>query len=268
MSVTLRDYSTISPSALSLLLMKSQTSIPYARQAADLLWGDSVPSELAEAVADENARRRLRHFANRYFSLDQLLAEAGCPNVLELGAGLSFRGLDLARRSAVYYLDTDLPEISALKATLIAKLEPARTLPNLRVAALNALDDHAFQALVDSMPSGRLAIVNEGLLVYLSTQEKVLLAKSVRRALARRGGVWLTGDIYVRNPGGSAPTAGYGRSREFLDRHRVEQNKFSDFAEAARFFSENGFRPTTKLGHEHPEHIRQSWALELESIQQ
>lgn len=266
MSVTLRDYSTISPSALSLLLMKSQTSIPYARQAAELLWGNSVPSELSEAVLDENARRRMRHFANRYFSLDRLLAEAGCPNVLELGAGLSFRGLDLATKSDVYYLDTDLPEISALKADLITKLEPTRTLPNLRIAALNALDGEAFQALVDTLPSGPLAIINEGLLVYLSTREKVLLAQSVRRALERRRGVWLTGDIYVRNPGGSAPTAGYGRTREFIDRHRVEQNKFSDFAEAARFFSENGFRATKKLGHEHPQHIRQSWALELESV--
>src|SRR6188474_1170314 len=104
-----RDYSTISPSALSLLLMKSGSSIAFAKQAATLLWNDSVPDELAHAMTAENARRRLRHFENRYRSLDHLLLQAGCPNVLEIGAGLSFRGLELCRTSPIYYLDTDLP---------------------------------------------------------------------------------------------------------------------------------------------------------------
>src|SRR6478735_6828826 len=115
-----RDYSTISPSALSLLLMKAGSSIAFAKQAATLLWNDSVPEELAHAMTAENARRRLRHFENRYRSLDRLLLQAGCTNVLEIGSGLSFRGLELARTSPTYYVDTDLPELTALKAELVA----------------------------------------------------------------------------------------------------------------------------------------------------
>jgi hypothetical protein len=34
-----RDFTTISPSARSLLLMKSQTAIPFARRAAALMFG-------------------------------------------------------------------------------------------------------------------------------------------------------------------------------------------------------------------------------------
>jgi hypothetical protein len=98
-------------------------------------------------------------------------------------------------------------------------------------------------------------------LVYLNEREKAQLAANVRHALQARGGVWLTADVYIQNPGGSAPNVSYGRSREFLDRHRVEQNKFTSWPAAARFFEESGFKISKKLAHEHPQHIRESWAL-------
>jgi O-methyltransferase involved in polyketide biosynthesis len=256
-----RDYSTISPSALSLLLMKSGSSIAFAKQAATLLWNDTVPDELAHAMTEENARRRLRHFENRYRSLDRLIAQANCPNVLEIGSGLSFRGLELARTSATHYVDTDLPALAELKAELVARLHPEPLLGTLRVQALDALDSEAFQATVASMPDGPLAIANEGLLVYLGAREKARLAANVRAALLARGGRWLTADVYLKNPGGSAPTVGYGRSREFIDAHRIEQNKFFDWADAERFFNDAGFEVVERLAHQHPMHIRESWAL-------
>ena len=258
-----RDYSSISPSALSLLLMKAESEIPYAKQAAAALWGDVAPGELSDALAEENARRRLRHFVSRYKSLDQLLDESGCANVLELGAGLSFRGLELARSKQVFYIDTDLPEMVALKSELIGKLNVPSLRGTLRVQALNALDPACFAATVSEFPSGPLAIANEGLLVYLDEREKAQLASNVRAALQMRGGLWLTADVYIQNPGGSAPNVSYGRSRAFLDKHRVEQNKFSDWSTAERFFESQGFTIAKRLAHEHPLHIRESWALSV-----
>jgi len=137
-----RDYSTISPSALSLLLMKAESCIPFAKQAAALLWADGTPKELADAMAVAGAPQRLRHFENRYFSLDSLLKEANLPRVLEMAAGLSFRGLELARSQAdAFYVDTDLPQIIDLKTDLVARLHPAPLLGSLRVQPLNVLDD-------------------------------------------------------------------------------------------------------------------------------
>jgi len=258
-----RDYSTISPSALSLLVMKSRSSIPFAKEAAHLLWGDSIPEELVHALTDENARRRLGHFERRYGSLDRLLEQAACPNVLEIGSGLSFRGLELARTSLTHYVDTDLPALVSLKADLVAKLHPGPLLGSLHVRALDALDGDAFRSTVDAMPDGPLAIANEGLLVYLDRREKARLAANVHAALRERGGLWLTADVYLKNRGGSAPTVGYGRSRAFIDAHRVEQNKFDDWAGAQRFFHEAGFEVRSKLAHEHPRHLRESWALAI-----
>jgi hypothetical protein len=165
LSYARRDYSTISPSALSLLLMKSESTIAFAKQAATLLWNDCVPDELAHAMTAQNARRRLRHFENRYLSLDRLLERAACPNVLEIGSGLSFRGLELARSHPIHYVDTDLPALVALKAELIARLYPGPLAGTLRVEALDALDGQAFERTVAAIPDGPLAIANEGLLV-------------------------------------------------------------------------------------------------------
>jgi O-methyltransferase involved in polyketide biosynthesis len=257
----LRDYSTISPSALSLLLMKSDSSIAFAKQAATLLWNGSVPDELAHAMTAENARRRLRHFENRYRSLDRLIAQAGCSNVLEIGSGLSFRGLELARIGPVHYVDTDLPALAALKAELVTRLHSGPLLGTLRVQALDALDGQAFQSTIATMPEGPVAIANEGLLVYLNQSEKARLAANVHCALTTRGGRWLTADVYLKNPGGSAPTVGYGRSRAFIDAHRIEQNKFADWGAAERFFNDAGFDVVEKLAHQHPLHVRESWAL-------
>jgi O-methyltransferase involved in polyketide biosynthesis len=258
-----RDYASISPSALSLLLMKSHTTIAFAKEAAVLLWGDTVPSDLSHATKLENAARRVRHFEGRYRSLDTLLEQGGFPRVLELGAGLSFRGLELARTRRTFYLDTDLPAITELKARLVAELHPAPLAGTLRVRALNALDGSGFEAAVGEIPAGPIAVANEGLLVYLDDAEKAQLASNVRKTLQARGGLWLTADVYVRNKAGFAPTIGYGRSRQFLDQHRVEQNKFESWHAAEQFFNENGFRVAHKLAHRDPRHIRESWALEV-----
>ena len=258
-----RDYSTISPSAKSLLLMKAQSTIAFAKEAAALLFGDIVPEELGDAAQIAGAKSRLRHFEARYRSLDILLEEAGCSRVLEIGAGLSFRGLELARTRDTFYLDTDLPEIVALKAELVAKMHPAPLTGTLRLQALNALDSAAFRAAIEDVPAGPIAIANEGLLPYLDQEEKTRLAENVRSALRDRGGVWLTADVYVRHQKGAAPTVGYGRSRKFLEQHRVEENKFSDWEAAEKFFTMNGFSVARKLAHRDPRHVRESWVLSV-----
>ena len=62
MAASQRDFSTISPSAKSLLLVKSQTSLPFARQAAELT------ADLARALAIERAR----HAAAAQFQADAI----------------------------------------------------------------------------------------------------------------------------------------------------------------------------------------------------
>lgn len=240
--------------------MRAQRDLPFARMAAELLLGsDGVTAATARLSAIDGAELRNRRFEERYRSIDTLLAEAGATRVLEIASGLSFRGLALAQREAVFYVDTDLPAMAESKTRLVPALDAGPLVGELRVRALDALDPVAFRAAVAELPPGAIAIVNEGLLMYLDPEEKRQLATNIRDALVARGGVWITADIYLR--GVRDPRIGQDvRLREFLVAHRVEEQKFDSWVAAEAFFTEAGF--TIQRRHAGPDDAaRESWVV-------
>ncbi|HEY6901500.1 MAG TPA: class I SAM-dependent methyltransferase, partial [Puia sp.] len=239
-----RNYATISPSARALLLMKGLTPIPYARQAAELI---EYPKPY---VPDYSVRMpglwvRTMHFEARYLSINQLMPQE-ITNILELSSGFSFRGLALADNSEIYYIDTDLPEIIETKMHLVTQLQatsPGAPMGHYELRALNALDKDAFNAIIDSFPEGPLLIVNEGLLMYLGMEEKRQLCALIRQALLKRGGYWVTADIYLkRSSRVEDPELAQGDTlKAFLEQHKVDDNMFNSFDEAKDFFAGAGF---------------------------
>ena len=255
-----RDFSTISPSAHSLLVVRAQTELPFARRAAEILLGaDRVDAEIARQAAITGAELRRRHFEDRYRSTDAVLAETGATRILEIAGGMSFRGLALAQRTAVAYVDTDLPGMIEAKARVVDALAAGPLVGELRLEPLDALDPAAFAAAVALLPAGDIAIVNEGLLMYLDPDEKRRLAANIHSALTARGGVWITADIYIR--GARDPRIGQDdRLREFLAAHRVEEQKFESRAAAEAFFTETGF--TIRRRHTRGDDAtRETWLL-------
>lgn len=235
-----RDFESISPSARALLFLKGHTDIPLAREGAALL---AAPEPFLPDMDNQNPLfwGRVLHFEARYWSLDALLSETSAERVLELSSGFSFRGLDRVRRGPCHYLDTDLPAVTAPKRALVDALEGGAPPPpgRLEIISLNALDEEAFAGALDHFAPGELVILNEGLLMYLDEAEKVRLCGIIRRALLERGGCWITGDIYIRRPGG-IPAYREEPLRRFAEEHGIEEKKFSDFGSAERFFRDAG----------------------------
>jgi O-methyltransferase involved in polyketide biosynthesis len=269
-----RDYSTISPSARALLAMRAQSDeLPFARRAAELVFGaDALAAEHARLQALPGGDRRLRHFVERYRSIDTLLAGVDAATIVEIGAGWSLRGFAMTRENNVVYVDSDLPAVIEGKRALVAELMAApsgqRAEPragDLKLRALDALEPGAIRTMVDELPAGGpIAIVNEGLLMYLDDNEKQRLAASIREALVARGGVWITADIYIPlsalgiSPA-SLPAIGQDeRLKHFLASHNVEENKFASFGAAEQFFAAAGFAISRRLA---ADPVRQSWVL-------
>lgn len=256
-----RNYNTISPSARSLLLLKGYTPIPYAREAATLIQYPE-PYEPDFSNPQPGFWIRVMHFEARYQSINSLLADLLPPvaapvaataivatsatsqplNILELSSGFSFRGLALAAGRPVHYIDTDLPDLIATKQRLIADLSGDTPLRgHYELHPLNALDTTAFQTIVDSMPSGPVIIVNEGLLMYLGKEEKQQLCQFIGKVLHERGGYWITADIYIRHNIPDDPELERGDTlKEFLKQHRVQENMFESFDEAIQLFADAG----------------------------
>lgn len=166
--------------------------------------------------------------------------------MLEISSGFSFRGLYLAATNPdVVYIETDLPGVIELKADLSAQLIEKQNIElqgSLLTLPLNALDEDAFIKTIDHLPPGPVNIINEGLLVYLNTEEKIRLCQIIHRVLTTRGGHWLTADVYVRKKIRLEKDA----FSSFLDAHNVEENKFESFAQAEEFFAAQGFKIHSK----------------------
>jgi O-methyltransferase involved in polyketide biosynthesis len=237
-----RDFSTISPSAKSLLLMKGYTNIPFARQTAELL---SYPTKYVPDFdkKDMTFWARTLHFENRYWSIDQLLSDLPNKSILELSSGYSFRGLETAKQKGFYYIDTDLPEVIATKKDFIAALsnEYFKIEGELELLPLNALDEKQFHEIVNHFPDGEIVIVNEGLLMYLDIIEKKRLCRIIHDILKERGGYWITTDIYIKNKNDKLNLKFDDKTAEFFEQHRTEDNKFESFEEAETFFRQMGF---------------------------
>jgi len=241
-NTTDRDYSSISPSAKSLLMMKGLTPIPYAREAAALM---IAPEPYVPDYSNKHPLfwARVAHFETRYQSISILLRNDPVKQILELSSGFSFRGLDWVHQQDVHYIDTDLPEVVRQKNTFVQQLEqeaaPRKGL--LEILPLNALDEQQFQEVISHFESGPLAMVNEGLLMYLGIAEKEQLCRIIHRILKERGGYWVTADIYLKPAAGTPSLRIDDQLQQFLEQHHVEDNMFDSIDQARSFFQANGF---------------------------
>jgi len=238
-----KDFSSISPSAKSLLMMKGYTNIPYAKETAALMQGAEI-FDLSFDDKDFWFWIRVMHFENRYWSIDQLLRQTGSTNILEISSGYSLRGLDLCVRDGhVHYIDTDLPDVVEFKKGMIAKLHLDNNVSGkFEILPLNAMDATVFHEIVNRFGNGPLAIVNEGLLMYLDLEEKKLLCSTIYNTLKQRGGYWITADIYVKRSAEMTARLPQSKSESaFFEQHNIEENKFDSYEAAQLFFKEQGF---------------------------
>ncbi len=123
MSAPLNSYfNSISPSAKSLLLNKSLTTIPFAKEAVELMWGEKSLQHVYEKLTSYQFILKCIHFETRYLSIDEALSVINLKNILEFSSGYSFRGLSKCSNPEIFYIDTDLPQIQEIKKKLIEEL--------------------------------------------------------------------------------------------------------------------------------------------------
>lgn len=237
-----RDYSTISPSARALLLMKGHTTVPFAREAASLL---SYPDRFEPDYTNPDFMfwARVIHFENRYHSINQLLWDLPIHNVLELCSGFSFRGLEALQHAGIHYIDTDLPGVIEAKRSLIPALQVHSPAPGTRleIQPMNALDQHQVNNMASHFHNGPVNIINEGLLMYLDNNEKNHLCNIIRHILKSRGGYWITADIYIKDKHDNAGKPPEDQLNTFFAEHRISEKMFNSFEDAEYFFNQAGF---------------------------
>ena len=165
------------------------------RAAADVQGVDALKVPLSAVVWEA-----------RYKLVNHLLRARPVAQVLELAAGFSPRGLNLAGDPSLTYVEMDLPGVIQDKQRIVDALVahgaiPAR--PNFHLAVGDALSLPDLRAAAGHFAAQPAAVVNEGLLHYLDRAQRAALAGNVRALLERFGGVWITPDIDIQFPQGT-----------------------------------------------------------------
>ena len=181
-------YREIIPTAILTAYPRTFSDIPYSQEIFDELqrhYGEIDDSLIVDRLAVElEARSKL---------IDRLLAETGASQVLEIAAGFSSRGLVFAAQPDTQYVELDLPDLAELKTQIVGNI--AHIPENLHILGGNALRLSDFDEASQYFDTGKpVVVVNEGLLRYLTFDEKARVASNIRGLLERFGGIWISGD--------------------------------------------------------------------------
>jgi len=241
-------YEKISTTAKLVAHIRAITNIPFAKEIAAASGAEADFQTLAGKSAEFMTESAFNWEA-RYKTTDQIIARYHITQVLEIAAGLSPRGLAMTENPDVVYVATDLPEIleqeKAIAESILAKMNMHR--PNLYYRIANALDrESLLQAAIPFRSDKPVAIITEGLLPYLTRDEKETLAGNIRDLLTQHDGIWITSDVppkqlwkFVSQVDGTMQqrmqniTGATGRD--------IEQNTFEDENDVRQFFTNTGF---------------------------
>jgi O-methyltransferase involved in polyketide biosynthesis len=208
--------------------------------------GTKEEAELHDAMKPENLYL-VPFFESRYLLLDKLIEATGIKNILELAAGLAPRSLNWTEDSAVEYVEFDLPRKSREKQGLIETMPEGSKImerPNLHFEAGDATNaGNLERALSHFADKGPIVIANEGLLRYLTFEQKNSMAANILASLKKYGGYWITPDVKIpdQTPNDD-PNA-----KNYLDRVSarigmdVNANLFESIPAAKKFFEDCGF---------------------------
>jgi len=244
------NYAKISLTAKLTAYMRGFSDIPYAVEASELVHARAAFDQLLRG--NDLTREDLTWYAPvleaRAKSVDEMIRRSGVRQVLELAGGLSLRGLAMTAIPNLFYVETDLPDMIAQKAELIAEILARHHLAprgNLHLTAANVLESaELFAAAARFNPLEPVAIVHEGLLQYLTATETETVAHHIQELLDKHGGVWITPDFSLKADAEnvSAQQRRFRRVVATATERTMYNNAFDDIEHVTAYFGARGFQ--------------------------
>ena len=243
-------YEKISPTAWGVAYRRTLSDIPYSTEIFDELQEIVQQTRSAEELAVLESLRLPEitpMFEARYKLTNRLLAENKTNQILEIAAGFSPRGIEMAQDPSMQYVELDLPGVTNEKRAIFEKLIGQSKIPkqeNLRLEEGNATEMGDLERAVKHFKQEPINVINEGLLRYLSFEEKTKLAQSIHVLLERFGGTWITPDISTQSLdsfGGDERMKGQNANVERLTGIDFSKNNFESVEAAQKFFEGLGF---------------------------
>ena len=182
----LEKFESISPTAIVTAYPRMFTDIPYEKEIYEWLSKNcNEDIKLDKYLAPE--------IEARYKLTNKVLENINTTQVLELAAGYSSRGLIYSKKG-YNYVEMDLETVSKNKINLLNDI--ADIPDDLHIVAGNALNYEDYKRCDEYFDSNnKITVINEGLLRYLTFEEKEIVARNVYNLLKKYGGAWITCDV-------------------------------------------------------------------------
>lgn len=178
----------------------------------------------------------------RYKLTNKILDDLKIKQVVEIAAGYSSRGVIYAQKG-YEYIEMDLEEVARNKIRL---LKDITSIPNnLHITSGNALNYADFEKCSEFLDKNKeLAIINEGLLRYLTFEEKEIVAKNIYNVLKKQGGVWITCDVtpkkFIEKQNVCLPD--FNKNLNQVTSRNDLQDRFNDIEHIKSFMMKIGFK--------------------------
>lgn len=230
----LDSFDSISPTAILTSYPRSFTDILYEKEIYKWLSDNcSEDVKLNKMLAPE--------IEARYKLTNKILDNLEIKQVLELASGYSSRGIIYSKKN-YSYVELDLEEVSKNKKRLLNDI--GGTNNNLHIISGNALKYDDFIKSDKYFDSKKeLAIINEGLLRYLTFDEKKIVGENIYNYLKKYGGVWITCDVtpkrFIQKQDEVMPDL--NNNLNTITSRNDLKDRFDDVEHIKSFFGEIGF---------------------------
>lgn len=219
---------------------------------ARLFWSFRLAGEWM-ASASHRVPSMEQYLALRHRLIEAALEEQQPDRIVEIGAGLSRRGVTWAAEKAVPYVELDLPHMAAVKRELLVRRAPPelrrRLEGQLQIEEADILDPGFGARLAELLQGARRpAVIAEGVVGYFDMGERQHIVSSVRQGLGTSQGIFLC-DLRTHAAGRAlGPIVGGMRlAIRLVTRGRGIREDFADDADVRAFFARTGFARADKL---------------------
>jgi len=247
METNQNSFEKVIPTARMVAYRRTFTDIPYSLEIFEKLEEIRKRNNYEDIPSDLKKPELAPQFEARHKLLDKLIYQTHSDQILELAAGFSSRGLSMSRENNFNYVEFELPTVIQEKRQIIKEIaeeEGFEVSNSLHFESGNVLNFKSFEKAVKYFDTSKpLVITNEGLLRYLTKDEKIKVAQNIHKILKEFGGVWITSDISLRKI--------FSKENKVMNNHvekiskltgkDIFSNRFETEEEAKNFFENLGF---------------------------
>lgn len=254
----------IGPTAHYTAYVWHRLGMPYAELFATptgrtMFWGFRAMGEWV-AAASRRIPSMTQYLEMRHRLIESTLHDLAPDHVVEIGAGLSRRGITWAADHRVRYTEVDLPHMIAAKRRALDRAAHVRDRAEDRLTheARDVLADDFGAFLCDSLArADRPVIIAEGLLGYFGLPERTRIARSVCAGLSAAGGGSFLCDLRAREGGAAVAAAAevLKAGISLVTRGRGVREDFDSHDDVRAFFADSGFSEAEPVSVESLPHL-------------